>query len=213
MKASKYIFTFILLILVVNVNAQNVKGIVLLADEPIKGAVISENNTELAKTNTNGEFEINESVSKVIVTYKNLEKAYTFESLGLSTVVLVPAEKQFLKMMEKNPSIDKCSIFIENYPQSESLQKVVMQKEELTFIAAYEKAVTTYDVTELDVYLATYPEGTYSAKATQTMEVISWQHARLQDTPQSYNEFLAKYPESKAAKEAVARIEKNEEVE
>lgn len=212
MKATKYIFSFILLALMISVNAQSVKGVVLLADETVKGAVLSDhNNNELAKTNSKGEFTLNASISEAVITYKNLKQEQTFETLGFTNVVLIPTEKQFLKMMAKNPSVEKCTLFMENYPQSASLEHVVKQKEELTFIAAYDKAVTTYDVNGLDAYLDAYPNGVYSDKATQTMEVISWQYARLQDTPQSYNDFLAKYPESKAAKEAVARIDNKQE--
>lgn len=211
MKAIKYIFSIALLTAVVSLNAQSFKGVVLLADKPVKGAVITDSNSNIiAKTNSNGEFTLEQSISKAVVSYKNTSKEHSFETLAFSTIVLVPSEKQLLKMIAKEPSINKCSLFLEAYPQSASISEVTAQKEELTFIAAYDNAVTTYNVDGLDAYLLSYPNGTYANKATQTMEVISWQYARLQDTPQSYNDFLAKYPDSKTATEAVARIENKE---
>lgn len=206
MKTIKYIFAVVLLGVVMGLNAQSVKGVVMLADEPVKGATISATNEILTKTNAQGEFELNQTITDALVSYKKLTQPVSFEALGYAKIVLVPEEKQLLKMMDKKPSLEKCEIFLANYPQSTRLLDVKNQQEELTFIGAYDKAVTTYDVDGLANYIANYPNGAYAAKATQTMEVISWQYARLQDTPQSYNEFLAKYPESKAAEEAAQRL-------
>lgn len=206
MKTIKYIVIVAFLGVVMGINAQSVKGVVMLADEPIKGAELISNNEVVAKTNSAGEFVINHEVSSVMVNYKKLSNAYTFKQHGFAQIVLVPSEEKMLKMMDKNPSLEKCNIFLKNYPESAQVAQVKQQQEELTFINAYDKAVTEYDVEGLDAYIVAYPNGKFVAKAVQTMEVISWQYARLQDTPESYNEFLARYPESKAAKEASDRM-------
>lgn len=206
MKTIKYIVAIAFLGVFMGLNAQNIKGVVTLTDEPVKGADIVVDNEVIATTNSAGEFVINEKVSEVSVNYKKHSTQYSFETLGYANIVLVPSEEKMLKMMDKNPSLEKCNIFLKNFPESAAIAKVNQQKEELTFIKAYDKAVTEYEVAGLDAYLKAYPNGAFAGKAIQTMEVISWQYARLQDTPESYNEFLARYPESKAAKEASDRM-------
>lgn len=202
----KYILAVAFLGVFMGVSAQNVKGVVTVTDEPVKGAEIVSNNEVVATTNAEGEFVIHQKVSEVSVNYKKLSTNYSFESLGYANIVLVPSEDKMLKMMDKKPSLEKCNIFLANYPESAAIAEVNQQKEELTFIKAYDKAVTDYEVDGLDAYVAAYPNGEFASKAIQTMEVISWQFARLQDTPESYNEFLARYPESKAAQEATNRM-------
>ncbi len=206
MKNITYIAIAAFLGVFMGMNAQTIKGVVKLADEPVKGAELVADQQVVAKTNAAGEFSLDREIQSVQVNYKKMSKDFTFAALGYAEIVLLPTEEKLLKMIEKNPSLEKCTLFLANYPGSEALSKVKSKQEELTFISAYEKAVTEYEVAGLDAYVAAYPDGAYAHKAIQTMEVISWQYARLQDTPESYNDFLARYPDSKAAKEASDRM-------
>lgn len=206
MKSIKYILTGFAFIVGVSIYAQKTNGLVTIVDEPVKGAKVYDANEKLlATTNEEGLFSSSESVSKVVVTFKNL-KAISEVKDGFSKVVLVPTEKHFLKMLALNPSVAKCEIFLSNYPNSASANNVSIKKEELSFTQAYQKAVTEYDVSDLETYLSSYPSGEYLAKAEKTIEVISWQKARLMDSQGAYQEYIARYPNSDAVKEAAQRL-------
>lgn len=208
MKCIKYILSIaILSIVMLGLNAQEIK--VSFADQVAKKAkVYNEKGELLAKTSQEGMFNRISGVNHVRVAYKGVEKAFTLDK-STHSLVLLPSEKQLAKLIKKAPSVLNCEMYVAAYPQGKNITQVKSTLEEEVYELAFSEAVNNYDFSQLNAYLDAYPEGRYAAKATKTIEVVSWQMARFQNSQDSYSDFIARYPDSKAipmAKEKLASI-------
>ncbi len=207
MKNLKYILTVFVVMIAFSAFAKQYQGTVLLADEPIKGAkILDKAENVLATTDKEGNFSFESDAKEGMVQYKDLSIDLAFKAKNLNKVTLVPAEADLLEMIQENPTLEKCEIFLANYEASAQLKKVMKKKEEAIFSSAYLTAVKQYDVTKLESYLQLYDTAKFQTKAEKTIEVVAWQMARLNNSVDSYQDYLAKYPDSEAAKEAAERL-------
>ncbi len=207
MKSLKYILSGLALLVTIAASARQFEGIVYLADEPVKGAkVLDEAQNVLATSDKEGKISFDTNEKNGVVIYKDVTMDVVFKAKEVSAITLIPAEEALLEMIQENPSVKKCEIFLANYDKSKALKKVMNKKEEMIFSEAYLAAVKEYDVTKLESYLNMYDSAKYEVKAEKTIEIISWQMARLNNTIDSYQDYLAKFPDSEAAKEAAQRL-------
>lgn len=194
--------------------SQQLSGIVYLVDEPVKGAVINAEQTGMSvKSDDNGYFSLEVPVNTSInVKYKGLNKSVLNKGLDAYVdVVLVPSEKRFSRMIELTPSIESCRLFLTSYPESSKNKFVADKLEELIYIKAYDEAVAQYNLTGLRNYLEKYPEGQFAQNAAKTVDIVSWQMAKTEDTLEAYNAYLQEFPDGEAvqlARQKVAMLQK-----
>lgn len=192
--------------------AQKISGVVYFVDEPVKNAkVINDDNGEKVKTDVNGYFEINAKSDALLnVSYKGTEATAKLNGVDFYTdIVLLPGEKKFIKLIEKDPSIKKCELYLAAYPEGAKKNFVTVALEKQIFISAYDEAVADFKLDKLQMYLEKYPEGKYASKAERTIDIVSWQKAKSQDTIEAYNAYLEEFPNGEAvslAKQKMAML-------
>ena len=192
--------------------AQKVSGVVYFVDEPVKNAkVVNTDNGQKVVTDENGYFAIDAELdANLSVKFKRTSLLATLNGLDAYVdLVLIPSEKSFYKLIKTHPSAKKCELFVANNPNSKYVSEVSSILEEQVFISAYDNAVANYSLNGLENYLASYPDGKYAAKANKTIDIVSWQKAKSQDTMEAYNGYLEKFPNGEAvslAKNKVAML-------
>lgn len=194
--------------------AQKVSGVVYFVDQPVKNAkVVNSINGELIKTDINGYFEINASPDATLsINYKGVKETAQLNGVDLYTdIVLIPSEKKFKKIIDESPSVRKCELYLVNYPKGKNVDAVKNILEKEIYISAYDKAVGNFNLEELKTYLASYPEGQFTAKAEKTIDIVSWQKAKSQDTMEAYNAYLEEFPHGEAISLAKSRMAMLEE--
>jgi hypothetical protein len=194
--------------------SQQLSGIVYLVDKPVKGAIVNSVETgNSIKTDANGYFSLEVPVNTSIeVKYKGLNTTILNEGLDAYTdVILVPSEKQFSRMIERSPSINACQLFLSAYPQSARSVDVSQKLEELIYIKAYDEAVAQYNLSGLRNYIEKYPDGQFAHNAAKTVDIVTWQRAKSEDTLEAYNAYLLEFPNGEAvglARQKVAMLDK-----
>lgn len=192
--------------------AQKVSGVVYFVDEPVKNAkVINEETGQKVVTDENGYFALDAELdAHLSVKYKSSNKETILNGMdSYVDIVLIPSEKSFYKLIKAQPSLKKCELFIANNSNSKYVAEVAKLLEEQTYISAYDMAVESYSLKGLENYLSKYPQGEFVAKASKTIDIISWQKAKSQNTMEAYNAYLLKFPNGEAvslAKNKVAML-------
>lgn len=194
-----------------NSTSQNtISGIIYYADEPVKNAkIVFEPDGDMLKSDVNGYFSFETDKLKVTSTaiYKGLKQSVIFtETERFHNIIFIPSERKLYKLIRKSATVEKCDMFLANYPQSLHVTEVKKKLEELMFIQAYDAAVRDYNTLLLEEYLSDHPEGKYAEKARKNIEIISWQKARIENTIESYQEYLTKFPNGTAAEFAKDKI-------
>lgn len=207
----------VLTLLVISITfsfAQKITGIVYMVDEPVEGAkVILGENAKVIKTDHNGYFSTDvKGISEMKVSYQKVKsKLYVNELTGFIEVVLLPSEKKLARMIVSSASLAKCEAYLKTYPDGKKAEIIKETLEELRFIEAYDAAVGENNLKLMEKYLTDFPEGLYVEKAENTVDVVSWQHAKSIGTQEAYNNYLTRFPNGEAvklAKEKVAMINK-----
>ncbi|MFB6320722.1 hypothetical protein [Saccharicrinis sp. FJH54] len=189
--------------------AQKVSGVVYFVDEPVKNAKVENTvNGELVKTDVNGYFEITAAPDALLsIKYKGVSQHTQLDGVDVyKDIVLIPSEKKFKKLIDNSPSVKKCELYLANYPEGKNavLVKDVLEKE--VFISAYDNAVGNFNLEGLNAYLSSYPNGRFAAKASKTIDIVSWQKAKSQDTMEAYNTYLEQFPNGEAVSLAKSRM-------
>lgn len=208
MKRLQVILVLVMLVSI-SVLAQKVSGVVYLVDEPVKNAkVVAVDADNKVRTDENGYFSLNgDAATQVLVAYKGIKQAYVYNGTDIyADIVLVPSEKQLRKMIKQDASVAKCEMYLDQYSDSKYSDMVADVLEKQIFIEGYDAAVSNYNLAMLKDYLNKYPEGVYAEKALQTIDIVSWQHAKSVDTREAYNAYLSKFPKGEAVDLAKTRM-------
>lgn len=213
MKAKSYLIVFIIVLFTSPLFSQSnvISGKVLFIDKGVKGVSVEiPLSNKKVFTDNAGNFNIGVSTMpvKANVKYKRIEKEVLLSSKSSIEIILVPKEKKFFRMINYNPDLYKCELFLKEYPDGVYTPKVVELKEEIIFVEAYDYAVETFNVEKLEAYLLKYPEGKYISKAKKMIEITLWQLACKENTIESYKRYLIKYPNGIAAKLAKQKLAK-----
>jgi hypothetical protein len=167
----------------------------------------------VVKTDVNGYFTLDaQSDAELLVSYKGLKVETQLNGVdNYADIVLIPNEKKLKRLIENEPSIDKCLAYLEHYPAGKYLTEVNIILEEQRFISAFDAAVGTYNLAQLKSYIQLYPQGQYAEKASKTIDIVSWQKAKSQNTMEAYNTYLENFPNGEAASLAKSRMAMLEE--
>lgn len=191
-------------------TAQNtISGIVYFSDIPVKNAKVTLEKTSI-KSDVNGyfRFDTDNRAAMVTVTYKGVKNTAQFTTTErFKNITLIPSEGVLAKLIKETPTIEKCDLFLANYPKSSKSEKVNEKREELLFIKAYDSAVRDYNTKMLEDYVMSHPSGKFTEKAKQNIEIITWQKARTDNSIESYKSYLAKFPSGSAVDLAKTKIE------
>ncbi len=118
-------------------------------------------------------------------------------------------DKKSYKFVVKERNADYCATYLTTFSESKYKAKVAELYDELFYIAAYDKATATFDVSDLETYLVKFANGKYREKAGEAVDIISWQKARSENTVLAYKGYINDFPKGKAvslAKKAVAEL-------
>lgn len=206
MKALKKLQLVVITLFVSNLlSAQNivVTGKVTGIDGPLhKAKVELANHNTQTTTNANGVFtiEVPEANSSLIISYKKAKKTVVLENGKInSKLELIPIEKHLYKEVLSREELRLCDIYIKHYGSGKHIQKVKQIREKQFFIEAYNIAASQFSDTALRNYMRQYPNGIYTDKVKDAIEIACWQKACNINTADAYKSYLNNYPNGKAA--------------
>jgi hypothetical protein len=210
------ILTIIFSVSILNISAQSrtIQGTINGIDGKMAGAIVSDLNSKLKTvSDANGNFaiELTNADTHLEFKYKRMKtNMLVSENDKQLDVYLIPTDKKLFKIVAEREDMSLCDLYLKEYSEGEFTFEVKALKEKLFFIEAYNIAASQFTDTALRNYLKLYPNGSFTQKAEDAIEIAAWQKARYNNTSESYNRYLNQYPNGKAAgmaKEKLAELQ------
>ncbi|MEN8138530.1 MAG: hypothetical protein ABFR62_08855 [Bacteroidota bacterium] len=117
-------------------------------------------------------------------------------------------ETESFEYVNRSKEIKHCELYLETFLESKYKDDVTKIYDKAFYIEAYDVATTKFEVDSLQLYLQKFPNGKYQRKAEMAVDIISWQKAKAENTPESIKAYLEKFPNGRAAKIAQKELEK-----
>lgn len=116
-------------------------------------------------------------------------------------------DKHSYKFVVEENNSDYCALFLTTFPDSKYRNKVNALYDQLYYINAFDKATSTFELSDLKAYLVKFPEGEHREKAGEAIDIISYQKAKSDNTIEAYQDYLKEFPNGRARDLAQKSIE------